>query len=227
VKLRTALLPGIAVVALAAPGLSQAATLTADRSCYGPGQTIVLTGAGFTPSGLVALSTEGQQLGTGPADAAGGFRVGLPAPVVSAKKRTDDFLATDQTDLALTATAPVLISSLDVLVKPAKSPPAKKRRINARGFTTGKTLWAHVRRGKKRRNVKIGKLKKPCGTLSVKKRLFAPDAPVGVYQVQFDSKRTYSSSTRPSVSYVVEVFKTFKLASLSTASVGESWVRTR
>ena len=226
-KLRTALLPGIALVALAAPGLSQAATLTADRSCYGPGQGIVLTGAGFTANGSVALSSEGQQLVTVATDPAGGFVASGPAPDIDAKRRTDDYVATDQANLSLTATAPVLISSLDVVVTPAKSPPGKKRRIKARGFTTGKTLWAHVRRGKKRRNVKIGRLKKPCGTLNVKRRLLARDAATGAYQVQFDSKRTYSVTTVPSVSYFITVFRTFKPASLSVAGSGESWTRLR
>lgn len=195
-------------VALPAPSSAAAATLAADRACYGPGQPIVLSGAGFTPGGQFALSTEGRQLGIGDSDPSGAFRVGVTAPEIAATRRTDDYTATDQADLAITATVPVTISSLAVSLKPARAKPNAKRRIKARGFTTGKYLWAHIWRGKKKRHLRVGKLKGACGTVTARKRLLPADAPTGLYYVQFDARRKYSASTLPQVLFQVTVFRT-------------------
>jgi hypothetical protein len=226
-KLRAALVPTLIALALTVPAAAQAApSLTADRSCYGPGEPIQLTGAGFTPSGPVALSVDGQQLGTGDADPAGGFVFRDEAPVLAAKQRTYSFTATDQTNLALTASAPVLVTALDVDISPKRGVPGRKWRIQARGFTRGKTLWAHLKRGKKKRNVKLGRLKGACGVLNVKKRLFASDAPTGVYDVRIDTKRKYSTTARPQVFFPVTIFRTIRPAavSASAARVGEQRV---
>jgi hypothetical protein len=215
-KLRTAVLPSLVVVALAAPATAPAAMLSVDKDCYGPGQEVAFTGVGFTPNGPVALSVGGQQLGVGTVNQVG-------APDIRGKKRTDLFTATDQTDLSLTANVPVHLTSLNVKVTPKNGNPAKAKRIVARGFTSGKVLWAHIRRGKNKRNVKIGKLKGACKTLDVKRKLFPADAKDGLYTVQFDSKRKYSKKTAPQVSFQVVVFRTLEPASAS--SVGERWIR--
>lgn len=210
-------------VALAAPATASAATLSVDKDCYGPGEEVAFTGVGFTPNGPVALSVGGQQLGVGTVNPVGEFEVSLGAPDIRAKKRTDFFTATDQTNLSLTASAPVHLTSLDVKVTPANGNPGKAKRIVARGFTDGKVLWAHVQRGKNKRNVKIGKLKGACKTLDVKRKLFKADAKDGLYNVHFDTKRKYSKRTTPQVSFQVVVFHTFKPASAS--SVGERWIQ--
>jgi hypothetical protein len=222
-KLRTAVLPSLVAVALAAPATAPAATLSVDRGCYGPGEEVAFTGVGFTSNGPVALSVGGQQLGVGTVNAVGEFEVSLGAPDIRAKKRTDLFTATDQTDLSLTANVPVHLTSLNVNVTPKNGNPGKAKRVVARGFTSGRVLWAHIRRGKNKRNVKIGKLRGACKTLDVKRKLFPADAKDGLYTVHFDSKRKYSSKTAPQVSFQVVVFRTFKPASAS--SVGERWIR--
>jgi hypothetical protein len=204
-KLRTAVLSSLAALALAAPASAPAATLSVDRPCYGAGERVQFTGHGYTPDGSVALSVSGQQLGVGSANSVGEFTAALRAPAIDGKQRTDVFTATDQTDLALTASAPVLLTSLDVSVKPKDGDPSKPKRIVARGFTNGTTLYAHVRRGKAKRNVRVGRLRGPCKTLSVKRRLFSPDAQPGVYKVQFDARRRYSPSTAPQVGFLVTV----------------------
>lgn len=200
------------------PGLAEAATLTADRGCYAPGDPVGLTGSGYTPNGPVAITVEGRQLGTAQADPAGAIAVDLSAPDIDGTQRTDDFVATDQTDLSLTATAGVKLTSLNVTAKPKNGKPGRKQRIKARGFIGGKALWAHIQRGRKKRNVKVGELKGPCGTLNVKKRLFSPSAQFGLYRVQFDAKRRYSQQTVPQVYFFVTVFQVFKPASASTAT---------
>lgn len=221
-KLRTAVLPGLAAIALVAPAAAPAATLNVNETCYGPGEKIAFSGSGFTPSGPVALSVGGRQLGVGAANGVGEFAVSIPAPAIDGKRRTDFYTATDQTDLALTAGVPVHLTSLNVKVTPKNGNPSKAKRVVARGFTGGKVLWAHVRRGKSKRNVKVGKLKGACKTLDVKRKLFPANAKDGIYNVQFDAKRKYSAETLPQVSFLVTVFHTFSPASASSA---ESWIQ--
>jgi len=224
-KPRIALAPTLIALVLAVPATAQAASLTVDRACYGLGDRIGLAGSGFTPNGPVALSADGQQLGIGTVDGTGSFTFGEPAPVVESGQRFRTYTATDQTNIALTASARARISALKVTVKPLQGRPAAKRRIKARGFTHGKTLWAHVKRGNKNRNLKIGKVKGACGTLSVKKRLFKPDAATGIYEMRFDTKRKYSTTASQQYLFLFTVFPVFRPASASTLGVAEPFGR--
>jgi len=220
-KLRTAVLPALAIAALAMPAAAPAASLSVDKSCYGPGERVAFSGGGYTASGPVALSVGGQQLGTTNANAVGEIAADLPAPTIRGKRRTDLFTATDQTNLSLVANAPVRLTSLDVRVTPRNGDPSKAKRVVARGFTSGRTLYAHVRRSGKLRNVRIGQLGGACHTLDVKRRIFLANAQAGVYNVQFDTRRRYTAKTAPQVSFLVTVFHTFRPASVSSTS----WVR--
>lgn len=224
-KPRSAVLPILVAAVALTPAAAGAATLTSDRECYGPGETIGLTGTGFTPSGSVAVTTEGRQLGTLGADQAGAIAGSTGAPVVDGKPRIFDYTATDRTDLAITATAPVRVTSLGVNVRPRRGDPTKPRRIAARGFTRGRNLWAHVRRGSKRRNVRIGRLRGACGTVRARRRILSPNAVPGVYEVRFDSRRGYSRTARPQVMFLVTVYRRFRPASVSAARTGERWAR--
>lgn len=221
-KLRNAVLPSLVALALAAPATASAASLSVNKPCYGPGEKIAFSGTGFTPNGEVALSVSGRQLGVTTANGVGEIAPSTGAPVIKAKRRVDIYTAVDQTDLSVVAGIPVHVSSLNVKVTPKNGNPAKAKRIVARGFTSGNVLWAHVRRGKAKRNVKIGKLKGACKALDVKRKLFPTDAKDGLYNVSFDTKRTYSAKTRPQVGFSVLVFHTFKVANASSA---ESWIR--
>jgi hypothetical protein len=215
-KLRTAVLPGLVAIALAAPATTSAASLSANKTCYGPGERIAFSGSGFTPNGEVALSVSGRQLGVTTANGVGEIATSTRAPVIKGKRRSDFYTAVDQMNLSLTAGAPVHFTSLNVKMTPQNGNPAKAKRIVARGFTTGKVLWAHVRRGKAKRNVKIGRLKGACKTLNVKRQLFPDDAKAGLYNLSFDTKRTYSAKKRPQVSFLVTVFHTFKPSRAAT-----------
>jgi hypothetical protein len=217
-KLRTAVIPALAAAMLVAPAAASAATLDVDRSCYGPRQAVKLSGGGFTAGGPVAVTVAGQQLGVTNANQVGEIAVTLPAPAIRGKRRTDTITATDQTNLSLIANVAVNLTSLNVKVTPRNGDPTKSKRIVARGFTTGRTLWAHVRRGDNRRNVKIGRLKGACRTIDVKRKLFLPNAAAGLYNVQFDTKRRYSAKTAPQVSFMVTVFHTFRPASASSTN---------
>ena len=157
-KLFTAVLPSLVALALVVPVTASAATLSVNKRCYGPGEEIAFSGGGYTPNSPVAISVGGQQLGVTTANSVGEIAVSDGAPVIRGKRRTDTYTATDQANLSLTASAAVTLTSLGVKVTPKNGNPAKAKRVVARGFTTGKTLWAHVRLGNAKRNVKVGKL---------------------------------------------------------------------
>lgn len=225
-KKRLASLSLLAALALATPAAAQGPVLESDRSCYGPGQEVGLTGIGFTPGAPVAVSVDGRQLGTAEANQVGEFDVTQRAPAISAKQRRYVFSATEEDDPAVTASTSFLVSSLAVKITPrGRTNPAVMRRIVARGFTSGRVLWAHVKRGKRKaRNVKIGRLRGACHTLNVKRRLFPPNATPGVYTVQFDTKRRYSKRTRPNTTFSVLIYRTLRTSSVSATNASAAAV---
>jgi hypothetical protein len=191
---------GIAAAAallLAAASAAEAATLSVagGKACYRAGDSLILSGTGYTPGAPVNVTLEGRELGTLTADAAG--NVSSPLQIGNLRgvsRRT--LVATDAANPAITATTRFLGSSLLVKVKPQTGAAGRKLRINASGFTTGKRLYAHVRRKGYLRNVFIGKLKGPCRTLKKRKRVLTAGTPNGLYTVQFDTKRRYSKKTK-------------------------------
>lgn len=78
-------------------------------------------------------------------------------------------------------------------------------RIRARGFFDGRVLYAHVRRGERVRNVRIGRLRGACRRLSVTRRLFGADARPGTYRVHFDTVRRYAPAPGRRVTYSMRV----------------------
>jgi hypothetical protein len=195
----------LAIVSLPAVADGQDLVLTADRSCYGANQVISLTGYGFTPDGDVALSAEGQQLGIGIADYDGVFTARLRAPALPFAFLPLRFTATDQTYLLNRASTTVRLTSLGVRVTPTTGAPSRPRRIRARGFFNGPTLYAHVRRDGRTRNVRIGDLHGACRRLDVTRRLFRADVRAGTYTLHFDTNRRYFPSARPRVTYAVTI----------------------
>ncbi len=186
-----------AAVLLVAAASAQAATLAVagGKACYRAGDSLILSGSGYTPGAPVDVTLEGRELGTLTADAAGNISSPLQVGNLSGvSKRT--LVATDAANPAITATAQFLGSSLLVKVKPQNGAAGRKLRINASGFTTGKRLYAHVRRKGYLRNIFIGKLKGPCRTLKRRKRVLNAGTPNGLYTVQFDTKRRYSKKTK-------------------------------
>ena len=189
-----------AAAALAAPAAADAALLGAapQKDCYRAGERVTLTGSAYTPNQGVAIASDGQPLGNSIADAAGNFagtlRVGVPSG-----EKVKTYTATDQANTANTASVQLRVSALTVNLRPKRGKPSRRFRIGARGFTTGKTLYAHVVRKGFRRNIRIGRLKGPCHKVSARRRLFPPGIATGLYRVQFDSKRRYSKSTKVKV----------------------------
>jgi lipoprotein-anchoring transpeptidase ErfK/SrfK len=185
-------------VALLGASAAEAATLsvTGNKDCYRVGDTLTLSGTGYTPGGPVNVTFEGRQFGTLTADAAGNITTGsLPVGGLrGVSQRT--FVATDATNPALTATTQFLGAALVVKVRPQSGAAGRKLRVSASGFTTGKRLYAHIRRKGYLRTVLIGKLKGPCHTLKKRKRVLTAATPNGIYTVQFDTRKRYSKKTK-------------------------------
>lgn len=194
---------------LAGPATAQAATLSVSpvKPCYRTGETIGMSGTGFTPDGQVSLAADGEEFATTPADSTGSFAGGLQ--VASATERVKTYSATDQANTANTASVQLRISPFDVNVAPRSGRPGRRLRIVARGFTTGRRLWAHVVRGRSRTHVRVGRLRGACRRLRVRSRIFARGTRPGVYIVQFDTRRRYSPDTRVRVRYRVAIYRTF------------------
>jgi hypothetical protein len=209
----------IASIAAAAPATASAATLAVDpvRSCYLEQDRVFLLAEGFTPNGTVNFTREGNLVARVVTDAVGTFQGNLRLPGLLMGQRPLNYVATDQADPARTAQVSLLTTAVDVRVTPRNGPPNRLLRIRARGFRGGSTLWAHVRRVKRRgggpvrtRTVRIGRLRGPCWTANVRKRLFRRGTAAGRYRVQFDTFRRYKPNRQ--IEYV-ELFVTITRAS--------------
>jgi len=176
-----------------------------------------LTGLGFTPGAEVVITREGESLGAPVADATGAFSGNLRLGQ-DRGKRTSTYVATDTADTALTASTQLTVSAVNVTMGPPNGPPSRLLTIKASGFTLGKTLWAHVRKGQFKRNVKIGSLKRACHVLRAQRRLLRPGSETGVYKIQFDTFKKYKAKRVQFVTYELRVFRTFGFGLASASS---------
>jgi hypothetical protein len=182
------------IVAVAAPASASAAELavTPEKRCYAHGESVNLIGSGFTPGTNASITRDGALLGSLPTDGLGAFN-GLLTLAQPSGQRTKTYSAADGINPALTASDQITVSAVRVGLKPNDGAPGRVMRINARGFTTGKTLWAHVVKGKRKRHIRLGRLKGACGRLKTRRRLLKPDAALGMHTIQFDTFRRYRS----------------------------------
>ena len=203
----------VGVAALAFPSAASAASLTISpqKRCYSSGEDVHLFGTGFSPTTDPSDTSEHVQVTRGSTavgglrtDAAGAFNGVLGLRLFSGRE-TRTYTATDLIDSTITASIQITVSSVRVGLQPQNGAPGRILRITARGFTTGKALWAHVRRGKSKRNLKIGRVKGACGNLTTRRRLLPQDAAVGVYTVQFDTFRRYNADRPVKDAYTITV----------------------
>ena len=187
----------VTLAALAAPSAAHAASLTANpaKSCYRSGEPVHFIGDGFTASSSANLTRDGVFVGSLNTDAAGRFDAGLRLlQGTGSEERT--YTATDASNPALSASAPVTVSAVAVGLSPANGPVSRRFRILARGFTTGKTLWAHIVHKRSKRLLKIGRLRGACHTLATHRRLLPKNARFGRHRIQFDTFRRYRANRR-------------------------------
>jgi hypothetical protein len=206
----------IAAVALTAPAAASAqVTLrtTPTKPCFGSGDRVNFHGSGFTPGGIVDFTRDGEAVPADPQITAlpdGTVNAGLT--VFNARGvEQRSYAATDRTNPALTAAAPVTVSELDVDMRPRSGEPTQPRRISAVGFTGGTTLWAHIVFKGNVRNLKIGALKGACRNLTKMKRLFGADPPFGRHLIHFDASRRFRRNvpnTFQRVSFSFRIFGT-------------------
>jgi hypothetical protein len=221
-------LAGVATaVALAAPASSSAATLAVApaKTCYRSGEHLTLQGAGFTPNNAATVALDGKQLGSAASSAQGLIRGQITLGTIRGE-RNRVITAVDQANQANVGTLTLHASGVAVSVKPRRAGPGRRVRVRARGFTGARRLYAHVRRGRFHRNVRLGRLKGNCRKLSRRVRVFSRGTTPGVYIVQFDGKRRYSRKTVPSIRYRVTIFRTVFRRGFAAAAA-ESWVRLR
>jgi hypothetical protein len=195
----------LACIAVAAPASASAATLTVDpvRACYLEQDQVFLLAQGYTPNGAVNFTRGGDLVESVTADPSGTFQGTLTLPGLIMGQRPLTYVATDQADPSRTAQVSLLTTAVDVRVSPKNGAPNRLLRIRARGFRGGSTLWAHVRRVKRRgggpvrtRTVRIGRVRAPCWTANVRRRLFRRGTAAGRYRVQFDTFRRYKPNRR-------------------------------
>jgi hypothetical protein len=204
----------IGLAALGGTSEAQASTLAVNAPCYLEQEPISAMGTGFTPSGPVNFSFDGQLASSGTADPAGNFTQQLTAPLLpgSTLQHTFSLAAQDQTNPALAATAAVTVTKLAATVKPQRAKPTRKVRFGIHGMPPGQPIYLHyVFHRKQRARVKLGTAKAPCGTLNVRKRFFPMRRPsIGTWTFQFDNKKRYSKSTLPRIRGPVTIFQTFR-----------------
>jgi hypothetical protein len=215
-----------ALAVLAAPASASAAELRVDPSkrCYGSGERVSLLGSGFTANLMsgITVTRDSEPIGTLTTDATGMFHGTLTLGQRNGR-RTSTYTATDTANPTVTASAQIVVSEVDVRLRPKSGSPGRRVRIGAVGFTGGETLWAHVKRGRSVRNLRIGGLKRACHKLRATRRLLRPRAPVGTYLVQFDTHRRYRPRRAQRVRFTITVRRVVRPAAAAATSV--SWSR--
>jgi len=195
-----------AVVALAAPSAASAASLSVSpqKRCYSSGESVNLLGSGFSLLGSTTITRDGSLVGSLPTDANGAFNGRLTLGQTRGT-RTKTYTATDDAAPSLTASAQITVSAPRVTLTPANGSPGRLMTVVARGFNTGTTLWAHVKRGQSKRTLRIGSLKGACGGLKTRRRLLPANAAIGVYTIQFDTFRRYNPRQPVRYRYTIAV----------------------
>jgi hypothetical protein len=194
------------LVALAAPATASAASLDVSpkKRCYSSGETVSLIGADFSPLGSASITRDGTALGTLQSNATGGF-TGMLTVAQTSGKRTKTYTATDDAVSTLSASTQITVSAVRVDLSPADGAPGRRMSIKASGFSTGKTLWAHVTKGRSKRTLKVGSLSGACGGLKARKRLLPRNAALGLHTIQFDTFRRYDPKQAVRYRYTVDV----------------------
>jgi hypothetical protein len=194
------------VIALAAPATASAASLgvSPQKRCYSSGESVNLLGTGFSPLGSASVFRDGTALGALQTDANGAFN-GILTLAQTSGKRTKTYTARDDAVSTLTASAQITVSAVRVDLSPSNGAPGRRMSIKASGFTTGKTLWAHVTKGKSKRTLKVGSLSGACGRLKTRRRLLPRNAALGLHTIQFDTFKRYSPKQPVRYRYTVDV----------------------
>jgi len=188
-----ALIPALILVPSA-----QAATVVTDKPCYRSGETVRVTGSGFTAGATYTANVNGQRLpsGTGTVKPDGSFFGGFGAGrAQSINERSFTFGANDGTNSAL---ATYKLTPFGVVFSPSSGDP-RTLRVTYRGYGFGpkERVYLHYVKGRREKTtVSLGPTRGDCGSFSVKKRLFPFSASRGDWTLQYDTLMKYSRSTK-------------------------------
>jgi hypothetical protein len=224
VQIRLAAAAAVVLAGVLTPS-AEAAGIVVDRPCYREGTQAKVLGTGFQPGQPVAVTLDGQQIVTQAADAAG--QVG-GLLLMSSMSRSEQFRSlrmAQVTNQALNTTVSLREIQLYVVTKPRRFRPGRRLRVRAGGFYgVGGTLYDHIR-GPKKRNLRIGRVKGPCGKVSAtRKVLLKRGDPPGFYVMQFDTRRGYTGSAAPlrvrKAYSISRIFKFSRTSSFATSPLG-------
>ncbi len=207
-RLACVALPVLAI-ALAASAAPAAAAGVETLPCvpYAAGeQAMPIIGGGFSPNGLVALSTTTPSnpnpapLTSSAVDPSGGFtKVSVPPLFDSPKVNLQSFtlIATDTTDPAAPVQAepfPFQVVRFGMRTSPEARRPAQIVTYTARGFTASKPVYVHFRfRGKTQRTVKLGVASGACGIVSKRMRAIPTTPYVGQWATYTNQSRSWNA----------------------------------
>jgi hypothetical protein len=195
---------GDAGVANAAPTIASKIPCVANLG-IGGALTLPVTGSGFSPNGVVALSTSTtsspapKDLTSVNADPNGNIETRIDPPAFhspSTVQQSFNLIAIDAANPASAATSTFRQVRFGFDARPDSGRPGRRVTYTARGFLPGKPVYAHFRfRGRTRRDVKIGVAAAPCGIVSKKMRLLPTKTRFGRWAIYMDQAPTYSKST--------------------------------
>jgi len=174
------------------------ATLFSDRPCYREGARASFLGSGFPAEQPVAVSLDGQQIATLPANALGQVAGAIPSlSEIPLSERARTLSMAEVANPLNTTSIVFKVTKLAVVAK-LNSVRGGRSSFRARGFygadAAPRSLYAHVR-GSRNRNVRIGRVEGPCGKVSLAKvAITRRGDPLGGYRLQFDTVRRYIGS---------------------------------
>jgi hypothetical protein len=184
-----------AAVALLVPAAAHGATLT-TAPCYYSQQSMQITGSGWGPATEYGVTGQGIDV-AGTADDAGNFTdTNATAPNISASGfRPQTFTLTGTQDGAEVASTKFKVVNFLVAPKSTNGKPTGKTTWRFSGFTPGKQIFIHVKRGSHVYTQKAGKGDSPCGTHKSRLRRL-PAVPAskityGKYKVYIDNRRAF------------------------------------
>jgi hypothetical protein len=208
---RVLVVPLILGIALTAPAVAGAATLDANRSCYGNSNLAQLSGSGFAPDSPITFTVNGRELRqTVTSDAAGDVLVRYDP----ARTRIERRLVIRATDSeGESARTRIFVSpTRRVTADPDSSPNVRtwEAIFTLFGFGDGKAYIHYVDPdGAHKKTVRLGRLRGPCGRLKTNERRVMPfnNPQFGVWRLQFDTRRRYDGDTRRKRVIPVRVFR--------------------
>jgi hypothetical protein len=196
----------VLVVAAAPAGAATIATTTPCVTSFGGVKSVGLVGTGFTPGRAVLVRATNPDIRTPSlmaqvqADAAGSFpagTLGMPALFSSFSAVDETFTLTARDDRGIEA-APSTFRQVffGFRAVPGTARRGGSVRYTARGFVSGRPVYAHFRfAGRTRRTVRLGVARAPCGIVSRRMRQLPAKARIGRWTVAMDHERAFRSST--------------------------------